>query len=85
MWSITLSIPTTLLPEKRQGEDFREIRDDDGRPVARAFQWFEAPIRGKGQELPEVLDDWLGQKKQRAGMSCPRRSDQDGRWNFPFH
>ena len=36
-----------------------------------AFQRFDALIREKGQELLEVLDDWLGQNETKGGHKLP--------------
>ena len=36
-----------------------------------AFQRFDALIREKGQELLEVLDDWLGEHETRGGSKLP--------------
>jgi hypothetical protein len=36
-----------------------------------AFQKFDAVVREKGQELLEVLDDWLGQHETKGGRKLP--------------
>ncbi len=60
------------LQKKRQGEGrFERYAIDSGRPVAQAFQKFDALVREKGQELLEVLDDWLGQNETKGGHKLP--------------
>jgi hypothetical protein len=36
-----------------------------------AFQAFDELIREKGQELLEILDDWLGQNETKGGHKLP--------------
>jgi Family of unknown function (DUF6502) len=60
------------LQKKRQGEGrFERYAMTMEGLSPQAFQKFDALIREKGQELLEVLDDWLGQNETKGGHMLP--------------
>jgi len=60
------------LQKKRQGEGrFERYAMTMEGLSPQAFQRFDALIREKGQELLEVLDDWLGQNETKGGHKLP--------------
>ena len=60
------------LQKKRQGEGrFERYAITMEGLTPRAFQDFDALIREKGQELLEILDDWLGQNETPGGNKLP--------------
>jgi hypothetical protein len=60
------------LQKKRQGEGrFERYALTMEGLSPQAFQSFDALIREKGQELLEVLDDWLGENEKKGGHMLP--------------
>ena len=60
------------LQKKRQGEGrFERYAMTMEGLSPQAFQMFDELIREKGQELLEVLDDWLGQNETKGGHKLP--------------
>jgi hypothetical protein len=60
------------LQKKRQGEGRYERYAITMEGVsARDFQAFDSLVREKGQELLEILDDWLGQHEIKGGHKLP--------------
>ncbi len=60
------------LQKKRQGEGrFERYAMTMEGLSPQAFQMFDELIREKGQELLEVLDDWLGQNETKGGHMLP--------------
>ncbi len=60
------------LQKKRQGEGrFERYAMTMEGLSPQAFQMFDELIREKGQELLEVLDDWLGQYETKGGHKLP--------------
>jgi hypothetical protein len=60
------------LQKKRQGEGrFERYAITMEGLSPQAFQMFDELIREKGQELLEVLDDWLGQYETKGGHKLP--------------
>jgi hypothetical protein len=60
------------LQKKRQGQGrFERYAMTIEGLSPEAFQRFDALIREKGQELLEVLDDWLGQNETKGGHNLP--------------
>lgn len=60
------------LQKKRQGEGrFERYALTMEGLSPQTFQSFDALIREKGQELLEVLDDWLGENEEKGGHKLP--------------
>ena len=60
------------LQKKKQGEGrFERYAITMEGLSASGFEAFDALIREKGQELLEILDDWLGQHEIRGGHRLP--------------
>lgn len=60
------------LQKKRQGQGrFERYAMTIEGLSEQAFQRFDALIREKGQELLEVLDDWLGENETKGGHKLP--------------
>jgi hypothetical protein len=60
------------LQKKRQGEGrFERYAITMEGLSPRLFKEFDALIREKGQELLEILDDWLGQNETKGGNTLP--------------
>jgi hypothetical protein len=60
------------LQKKRQGEGrFERYAITMEGLTPQAFKEFDALVREKGQELLELLDDWLGQHETKGGNKLP--------------
>jgi hypothetical protein len=60
------------LQKKRQGEGrFERYAITMEGLSSRDFEAFDALVREKGQELLEILDDWLGQHEINGGHKLP--------------
>jgi len=74
------------LQKKKQGEGrFERYAITMEGLSSSAFQAFDALIREKGQELLEILDDWLGQNETKGGHKLsPTESIRTGVGIFHF-
>ena len=75
------------LQKKRQGEGrFERYAITMEGLSPQLFREFDALVREKGQELLEILDDWLGQtRNERRQQVASIRIDEDGRRDLSFY